>query len=312
MNRRGPGVWRRLVVAALLVGLVVAADGCTGRPSRPAAPRITPDRPVIDWVYQLQGYPGGRLDAVARATQSLAVIDLARDAHADYFTRPEIEAVRSSGKVVLAYFEIGSIEQFRPEYPETRRQGDLILNRWPDWPDEFFVRYWDQRWWDLAVRPRIDQALRAGFDGIYLDTPLAYEELDLALTPGRTRADLARAMVDLIVRISRYAKSQRPGLLVFPQNSPELREYDGYTGAIDGIGMEDLFYRSPDEPCTESWCEENLGNARALRDAGKVVLAVDYAGRAEDVRAACARYRQEGFGGYVTSRALDRVSPPCR
>ncbi|WP_446212726.1 endo alpha-1,4 polygalactosaminidase [Micromonospora sp. IBSANI012] len=300
------------MAATLGVGLAVTGAACTDDTSRPSATRPTPGRPVSDWLYQLQGYPGGRLDAVARAPQPLAVIDLARNAHADYFTRAEIEAVRASGKVVLAYFEIGSIEQFRPEYPEIRQHGDLILNRWPDWPDEFFVRFWDQRWWDLAVRPRIDQAVRAGFDGIYLDTPLAYEELELSLTPGRTRADLARAMVDLIVRISRYAKSHRPGLLVFPQNSPELREYDGYTGAIDGIGMEDLFYRSSDEPCAESWCEENLGNARALRAAGKVVLAVDYASRAEDVRAACARYRQEGFGGYVTSRALDRLSPPCR
>ena len=113
------------------------------------------------------------------------------------------------------------------------------------------------------------------------------------------------------VRISRYAKAQRPGLLVYPQNSPELRAYDGYTGAIDGIGMEDLFYRPSGDPCAESWCEENLGNVRALLAAGKQVLAVDYASRGEDVRAACARYRQEGFGGYVTSRALDRVSPPC-
>ncbi|MEH0843442.1 endo alpha-1,4 polygalactosaminidase [Micromonospora sp. CPCC 205711] len=313
MSRPGSGCRRRLVAAALVVGLAVAAGGCTGddRP-HPSAPRPTLGRPVSDWAYQLQGYPGGRLDALARAPQQLVVIDLARDAHGDYFGREEIEALRSSGKVVLAYFEIGSIEQFRPEYPAVRQQGDLILNRWSDWPDEFFVRYWDQRWWDLAVRPRIDQAVRAGFDGIYLDTPLAYEELELSLTPGRTRADLARAMVDLIVRISRYARSQRPGLLVFPQNSPELREYDGYTEAIDGIGMEDLFYRSPDRQCTESYCEENLGNARALRDAGKVVLAVDYASRAENVRAACARYRQEEFGGYVGPRELDRISPPCR
>lgn len=311
MSRRVPP-WRRFGAAALVVGLLLAAGGCTGGDRSSGTAPVSPDRPFRSWVYQLQGYDRGRLDELARAPQPLAVIDLARDARADYFSREEIGALRSAGKVVLAYFEIGSIEEFRPEYPAVRQQGDLILNRWPDWPEEFFVRYWDQRWWDIAVRPRIDQAVRAGFDGIYLDTPLAYEELDLALTPGRSRTDLARAMVDLIVRISRYAKAQRPGLLVFPQNSPELREHDGYLEAIDGIGMEDLFYRSPDKPCTEGWCEENLGNARALRAAGKVVLAVDYTSRAEDVRAACARYRQEGFGGYVTSRELDRVSPPCR
>ena len=267
---------------------------------------------VTSWLYQLQNYDNDRLDALARVPQKLVVIDLARDAGSDYFTASEIAALRGSGKLVLAYFEIGSIEQFRPEYPDLRdHAASLILNQWPEWPDEFFVRYWDERWWDQVIRPRLDQALRAGYDGVYLDTPLAYEALDLKLAPGQTRDSLARAMVALIVRISEYVKARRPGLLVVPQNSPELRRLPGYTTAIDGIGMEELFFHATDEPCTASYCAENLSDTRALRAAGKFVLAVDYATRAGDVRAACARYRQEGFAGYVTTVDLDRISAPC-
>ena len=48
--------------------------------------------------------------------------------------------------------------------------------------------------------------------------------------------------------------------------------------------MEELFFRATDEPCTEDWCAENLAETRELRDAGKFVLAVDYATRADDVR----------------------------
>jgi cysteinyl-tRNA synthetase, unknown class len=161
------------------------------------------------------------------------------------------------------------------------------------------------------VRPRLDQARRAGFDGVYLDTPLAYEQLDLSLVPGQTRETLARAMVDLIARISRYARSTAPGLLVVPQNSPELRRYPGYTDAIDGIGMEELFYQATDQRCTEDYCTENLDDARALRRAGKLVLAVDYATRPDNVHSACGRYRQEGFAGYVTTVDLDQISRPC-
>ncbi|HET6776028.1 MAG TPA: endo alpha-1,4 polygalactosaminidase [Acidimicrobiales bacterium] len=284
-----------------------ATPGMPGAASRAPAPAIT------DWVYQLQRYHGGgRLDALARAPQHLVVIDLARDAGADVFRPEEIAVLRGAGKTVLAYFEIGSIEEFRPEYAPLRDQaGELILDRWEDWPDEHFVRYWDPRWWERVVEPRIDQALAAGFDGAYLDTPLAYEELDLSLVPGETRASLARAMVDLIERVSRYAKSRRPGFLIVPQNSPELREYDGYTEAIDGVGMEELFFRATDRPCTEGFCRENLEHARALRDAGKVVLAVDYATDPANVRTACARYRAEGFAGYVTVPELDRIGTPC-
>ncbi|HYN96979.1 MAG TPA: endo alpha-1,4 polygalactosaminidase, partial [Pilimelia sp.] len=279
----------------------------TGQPAPPARPgRIT------SWVYQLQDYPAGRLDAIARGPHQLAVIDLARDAHRDYFTAAEITALRRRGKKVLAYFEIGSVEDFRPEYRPLRAQApDVLLNVWPDWPNERFVRYWDERWWQRAVRPRLDQALRAGFDGVYLDTPLAYEEIDLDLVPGWSRDRLARAMTALIVRISRYAKGRRPGFWVFPQNSPELRHHAGYTAAIDGIGMEELFYLATDSPCTADYCAENLAETRALRRAGKLVLAVDYATRPALVRAACGRYRREGFAGYAAVLDLDRVSAPC-
>jgi cysteinyl-tRNA synthetase len=271
-----------------------------------------PGDPRRSWAYQLQDYPGGRLDQLAAGPYQLIVVDLARDAGDDYFTEAEIARVRATGKRVLAYFEIGSIEDFRPEYPVLRaRAADLIANEWREWPGEHFVRYYDPRWWTLVVRPRVDQALRAGFDGAYLDTPLAYEQLTLAAARGRDRAALARDMAGLIVRISRYAKQRRPGFLIVPQNSPELRHEAGYSAAIDGIGMEELYFRATDRRCTEDYCAENLAGARALRDAGKFVLGVDYATRAADVRYACGRYRAEHFVGTVTVLDLDRPSRPC-
>lgn len=296
----------RRLVAAAAVAAVAAVAACSGtaQPDR--------DRAVAGWVYQLAGYPDGRLDAVARSPYPLAVVDLARDGGAGFFAADEIGAVRRSGKTVLAYFSVGTIETYRPEYDRVRRDGpDLLLNRWADWPDEHFVRYWDQRWWEWVVRPRIDQAIRAGFDGAYLDTPLAYEELDLALARGETRDGLAAAMVDLIVRASEYAKARRAGFLIVPQNAPELRHQPGYTAAVDGIGMEELFVLATDEPCRRDFCAENLAGARALRDAGKLVLAVDYARAPEHVAAACDGYRAEHFSGYVTIRDLDEISKPC-
>lgn len=282
----------------------------TGGPARPGSPTTLSG--IRSWAYQLQGYQANGLDALARAPHDLVVVDLARDARSDWFRADEIAALHGAGKRALAYFEIGSIEDFRPEYPGLRRDaGDMVLNRWEDWPNEYFVRYWDGRWWDRVIRPRVDQALTAGFDGVYLDTPLAYEELDLALVPGQTRERLARAMTDLIMRISRYAKERNPGFWVFPQNSPELRLFSGYTEAIDGIGMEELFFLATDQPCTRDWCPENLNHTRALRDAGKLVLAVDYASQAANIRTACGRYRTERFVGYVTDRELDRIAAPC-
>ncbi|GAA3296641.1 endo alpha-1,4 polygalactosaminidase [Dactylosporangium vinaceum] len=286
--------------AAVAVTAALAVPGCSA-PSGPAGS-------AEGWVYQLQGYDHAGLTALAKAPQRTAVIDLARDAGSGWFRPDEITALRRSGKRVLAYFEIGSIERFRPEYPGlVRDAGDLVLNRWGEWPDEYFVRYWDERWWDRVVRPRLDRALAAGFDGVYLDTLLAYEEVHA----GGERERLAAAMVGLLARVARYARDRRPGFWVVPQNSPELRRYPGYTDAIDGIGIEELFYRATDRPCTEEYCTENLADVRALRGAGKVVLAVDYARTAAAVKAACTHYRTEGFIGTVTTRELDRVAAPC-
>ncbi len=285
-------------------------------PQKPSPPQnhspTGTNRAITSWAYQLQDYPGGRLDQLAAGPFQLVVIDLARDANTDYFTAPEIARVQDTGKKVLAYFEIGSIEDFRPEYPALRRDTPgLIANEWTDWPGEYFVRYWDQRWWDRVVRPRVDRALTAGFDGVYLDTPLAYEELALSAAQGRDRDALARDMADLVKRISRYAKDRRPGFLIVPQNSPELRHQPGYTAAVDGIGIEELFFEATDRRCAEDYCAENLAETRALRDSGKFVLGVDYATSPADVRAACARYRAEDFAGTVTVVDLDRTAPPC-
>jgi len=118
-------------------------------------------------------------------------------------------------------------------------------------------------------------------------------------------------MVSLIVRISTYAKARAPGLLVFPNNSPELQDYPGYTKAIDGIGMESLFFLPGDIPCTDTYCETNLAAARALRNAGKAVLAIDYANKPGNVAALCRRYREEHFIGYVAPDALNTIRPAC-
>ncbi len=264
------------------------------------------------FAYQLQGYRDGGLEELASSSFRYVVVDLARDAGNSYFTRAEVSRLRASGKIVLAYFEIGAIESFRPEHAAVAADpARLVLNEWASWPGEHFVRYWEPSWWELAVRPRLDRALAAGFDGAYLDTPLAYEEIDQDLVPGLDRAELGRRMVDLIARIAGHAEAARPGFLVFPQNSPELLAHPGYLDAIDGIGVEELFFLATDRPCTASYCAANLAATREIRDAGKTVLAVDYAVRPDNVAAACRRYREEGFEGYVTVQALDRVGAPC-
>jgi cysteinyl-tRNA synthetase len=300
----------RAALSALPLLVAALAAGCTASGSEePPGAAEAAEAPAA-WIYQLSGYEDGGLDAIAEAPGAAAVVDLARDGGEDYFTAEEVGAVRDSGKEVYAYFTMGSIETYRPEYAAVAAT-DMVLNRWEEWPDEYFTAYWDERWWELVMRPRLDRALEAGFDGVYLDVPNAYEEIDLDLAPGEDRESLAREMVDLIAAVAEYTGERRPDFAVLPQNSPELREFPGYLESIDGIGVEELFFAATDEPCEAEWCEENLEHVRAIAEAGKAVLAVDYAEEAANAEEACARYAEEGFLGYVAGVDLDAVEPPC-
>ncbi|MCP3104036.1 endo alpha-1,4 polygalactosaminidase [Myxococcus sp. K15C18031901] len=258
---------------------------------------------VSSFTYQLTNYPQGKLDTLANSKFNLAVVELSRDGHSDWFTAAEISALKSRGKQVLAYFEIGAIEEYRPEWSQV--PADLKLGPVDGWPDEQYVKYWDERWWPI-VKGRIDQALAAGFTGCYLDMVVTYEEIP-ADAAGTHRADLAKKMVALIARINQYAKARNPAFKVMPQNSPELVDDPAYLPAIDGLGMEDMYW-SDDTACSESWCEENRVNAARVRAAGKLVLTVDYATQASHVADAYTRSRAAGFVPYVTVRALDRMT----
>lgn len=171
---------------------------------------------IADFVYQLTNYPDGQLDELSKAPQDLAVIDLSSDGGEHYFTLEEIATLKKSGKKVLAYFSMGTNETYRPEYEAVVKAG-LQLNHWEDWPDEYFVKYWEPAWWELVVKGRVDQSIAAGFDGVYLDIPNAYEEIDLDLAPGEDRESLAKKMVHKLYISVNTLRENHPGSGYFPR-----------------------------------------------------------------------------------------------
>ena len=250
------------------------------------------------WGYQLTNYD------LETPCYDVLVIDLAKDGSSDFFTYDEIAALDTD---VLAYFEIGAIENYRPEWDSV--PSDLLLGAVDGWPNEQYVKYWDERWWPI-VQGRVDQAISAGFNGAYLDMIVTYEEIP-ANSAGTNRADLAQKMVDLISRLSVYAKGIDPSFLVFPQNSPELYVLPGYLEAIDGIGMEEMYIRATNRPCTLSWCYENQANAAAILDAGKVVLSIDYATDPVMIQSAINQSLEAGFIPFVSIVQLNVLPDNC-
>lgn len=108
----------------------------------------------------------------------------------------------------------------------------------------------------------------------------------------------AEKMQEFVVDISNYARSLRPNFIVIPQNGIELafnnidRE-DGknlaYMSAIDGFGVEELFYNG-----AYSLDNERLLMLRQLKETKKVMVS-EYVTDDRDISDALYRNYSEGF-----------------
>ena len=209
--------------------------------------------------------------------------------------------MRGSGKRVLAYFEIGSIEDFRPEYPALPR-SDLVLNRVGGLARASTSSGTGTSAGGTRSSGR-GSTRRCGPASTGCTSTPRWPTRRSTSASCRARPATASAadMVDLIVRISAYAKAAPPGFWIVPQNSPELRHHArlhrrrSTASAWRSCSSSPPTSRAPRTTARRTW-----RNTRALRDAGKFVLGRRLRHRAGDVRAACARYRAEGFAGYVT------------
>lgn len=83
-------------------------------------------------------------------------------------------------------------------------------------------------------------------------------------------------MQEFIIDISNYAKAQKPGFIIIPQNGAELAfnylyqpdgTYAAYLNAIDGFGIEELFYNYGYEPD-----QERIDMLRELVDSKPVMV----------------------------------------
>ncbi|MBN2443345.1 MAG: endo alpha-1,4 polygalactosaminidase [Spirochaetales bacterium] len=99
--------------------------------------------------------------------------------------------------------------------------------------------------------------------------------------------DFRQDMRDFVQGMSRYAKNSKPGFFIIPQNGHELikkksepgRPIDlTYTGAIDGVGREELFYGyDEDDVATPAAVRETMIDyLDAAKSQGIRVLVIDY------------------------------------
>ena len=265
---------------------------------------------VKHWGYQLQDI---KLNELIASPFDLLVIDYSRDgSDSERFTQDEIEILKNSrngGRLVLAYLSIGEAESYRYYWRESwKSERPSWLDREnPDWDENFKVRYWDSEWHKI-IFGYLDKILAAGFDGVYLDIIDAYEYF---MEQGQESA--ADEMKQLVLEIARYTREikGKQNFGIFPQNGEELLSDTEYLSVITGIGKEDTYFgydgenrRTP--PKITSEIEKFLNMAK---EAGKLVLNVDYTTTRKRVAKSYTRALSRGYVEYCASRELDRLIP---
>lgn len=311
------------------------------------------------WGYQIQGISDDGADrALAESSYDMLVIEPTRtdwsssDREFDIKTLVEsLKATTASDgqhrKLVIAYIDIGEAEDWRWYWTWSKNwplDDPLPPNDWPDWivtrdPDGFEgnypVAFWDPAWQNIIIdgqglstapfgdyNSTIDEVIRSGFDGIYLDWVEAYEDVDVIARAQADGVDPANEMINFIGRMRDYARARNPDFLIIQQNAVSL--IDGHPellDVIDAVSQEPIWF---DGDATDDWEDSDGFDFRreaetfnfflefldTFQAANIPIFDTEYA--LEDADEAYQLSLEQGYIPYVTRRSLSQLTttPP--
>lgn len=315
-------------------------------------------RSVKFWAYQIQqiDWPGAVDDLIGSKYDMLAVEPTRTDwseGPNSFDTKGMVAGIKDSKahnnfhrKLVFAYIDIGEAEDWRWYWTWSKdwRPGEPFPGDWPDfivapdpdgWEGNYPVAYWDKGWKDIVLYGEhtpghdrrdyvsiLDEVIKDGFDGVYLDWVEAYDDESVRRAARRAGVNPEEEMIRFISEIRDYGRESNPHFLVIQQNAadlsdgrPELFDY------VDAIAQEHLWYRGIatddwddvdgcDIPTPADWTVDYLLHLSRYQNAGLPVFCCEYA-----LKYASRAYQKaagHGFIGYCTRVSLSRLTttPP--
>lgn len=120
-----------------------------------------------------------------------------------------------------------------------------------------------------------------------------------------------------VKEISQYAKKNRGGFIVIPQNGQELAADSGvihleYLDAVDGTGREDLFYgyTGDNVETPVEYTDAMIESCNVFKTQGKVVLAIDYCSTPKSIDASYEKNERNGYISFAADERLLNSIPP--
>jgi len=310
------------------------------------------------WAYQLQGISeAGAVDALASSHYDMLVLEPTRtDWSSDdksFDTRGMVTRLKGSGasdgvhrKLIIAYIDIGEAEDWR-WYWTWSKDWDCVGDPpavWPDyiltcdpdgWTGNYPVAYWDEDWKDVVITGQhqgsdperdydsvIDEVIKDGFDGIYLDWVEGFENDAVVAAAQAAGKDPAVEMIVFIQEMRDYAAVRDADFFIIQQNAAALS--DGHAElftVIDAIAQEAIWYDGDatdewDDPDGYDWPNEPslvnyyIGYLDGYLDVGVPVFDCEYA--LSYAATAYANAIDRGYVPYATRRSLSRLTttPP--
>jgi cysteinyl-tRNA synthetase len=342
---------------ALLIILLILVSCSTGEENQTDNPMPSLGE-VQFWAYQIQGLSeNGAVDTLVNSRYDLLVVEPTRtDWSSDnkYFNTLSMTGrIKNSTahdginrKLVLAYIDIGEAEDWRwywtwsrewkPGDPRPEDWPDYILTHDPDgWEGNFPVAYWDPRWKDIVIYGNnqnsspygdynsvIDETIKDGFDGIYLDWVEGFENEAVIRAAQNQGKDPRTEMISFIREMGDYTEARHPGFIIIQQNGSALvLGHAELLEIVDGIAQEGIWFEGNatdswndpdgyDWPVPEEWRAEYVNNLARYQSAGLPVFDCEYA--LQFANDAYNRSINRNFIPYCTRRSLSRLSttPP--
>ncbi|MCJ7530220.1 MAG: endo alpha-1,4 polygalactosaminidase [Anaerolineales bacterium] len=246
---------------------------------------------IRHWGYQIEGLTeDGAVDALEESHYEMLVLEPTRtdwSSDAKFFNtngmvarlKSKVNEALGHPPLVIAYIDIGEAEDWRWYWSwstgwdcRTPRPADwpeYIITCDPDgWTGSYPVAYWDPAWKDIIIygkhtgdyperdyRSVIDEVIKDGFDGVYLDWVEAFEDTEVIRVAQANSLDPADEMIAFIREMRAYARLIDPDFLIIQQNAfslidghPELLE------VVDAISQEAIWY---DGVATDDWNDPN-------------------------------------------------------